>query len=133
LIVIGSDSIVVYGDKILEKPADEEEAIEMLHMLSDNVHKVVSGVSIYVKRTTAGSSPTEKLISFASETRVIFDKLSKTDIEEYIQTGEPMDKAGAYGIQDLGSAFVKSIEGDYFTVMGLPYHALYVVIRDQIN
>ncbi|EFC40887.1 maf protein [Naegleria gruberi] len=128
LIVIGSDSIVVYGKEILEKPASTDEARNMLNMLSGNKHKVISGVSIYIKNTSnCASEP--KLISFASETLVLFDTLSAELIEEYIETKEPMDKAGAYGIQDMGSAFVLSIEGDYHTVMGLPYQKTFAALR----
>ncbi|KAF0974570.1 hypothetical protein FDP41_006602 [Naegleria fowleri] len=128
LIVIGSDSVVVYEEHILEKPVNEMDAVNMLQMLSGNTHRVLSGVSIYIK-----TGDEEQLVTFAAETTVLFDTLTLDHIKEYIETGEPFDKAGAYGIQDLGAAFVKSIEGDYHTVMGLPYHLLYTNLRRVLS
>ncbi|KAL9653122.1 hypothetical protein ABK040_006340 [Willaertia magna] len=127
LIVIGSDSIVVHKDKILEKPISEQEAKEMLKMLSGNTHKVISGVSIFIKDNFE-----EKLFTFDCETFVTFDTLSEKEIISYIETGEPMDKAGSYGIQDLGAQFVTKIEGDFFNVMGLPFQKLYKHLLEHL-
>lgn len=110
-VVLGSDTIVVLNGKILEKPKDEKDAIKMLSKLSGKTHQVYTGVCI-----TDGAN--EK--NFVSETEVEFFTLSKKTIENYVKTGEPMDKAGAYGIQGIGSLLVKRINGDYFAVMGLP-------------
>ncbi len=110
-IVIGSDTVVIVDGEILGKPADEEDAYRMLKMLSGKVHRVVTGVCI---------SNGEKKRSFSESTKVEFYPLSDEEIRAYIATGDPMDKAGAYGIQGEGCILIKGIEGDFFTVMGLP-------------
>ncbi len=110
-VVLGCDTVVSLGGKILGKPHDEKEAFSMLSSLSGKEHEVYTGVYI-----TDG----EKSESFVSCARVEFYALSKETIDSYIATREPMDKAGAYGIQGLGNVLVKKINGDYFTVMGLP-------------
>ena len=107
-VIIGADTIVVLNGKILGKPTDEEEAFSMLKALSGKEHSVFTGVTLIFK-----------------ETKVKFYELSDGEISTYIKTGEPMDKAGAYGIQGYGSLFVEKIEGDYFNVVGLPVSALY--------
>ncbi|MBD5146967.1 MAG: septum formation protein Maf [Ruminococcus sp.] len=110
-IVIGSDTVVVVDGEILGKPADEADAYRMLTKLSGKVHTVITGVCI---------SQGEKKKSFSEATRVEFYPLSEEEIRGYIATGDPMDKAGAYGIQGEGCVLIKGIEGDFFTVMGLP-------------
>jgi len=110
-LVIGADTIVVYNDKILGKPRDEEDARNMLTFLSGKTHKVYTGIVV---------SLGDKTLTFAEETQVTFRTLSSEMIKNYIATGEPMDKAGAYGIQDKGSLLVERINGDYFNVVGLP-------------
>ncbi len=110
-VVLGCDTVVALGGKILGKPHSKEDAFSMLSSLSGKEHEVYTGVFI-----TDG----EKSEGFVSCTKVEFYELSKETIESYIETDEPMDKAGAYGIQGLGSVLVKKIDGDYFTVMGLP-------------
>ena len=110
-VVLGSDTIVVCDDEILGKPSDEEEAYQMLSELSGRTHKVYTGVAIL-------SGETRKI--FTTETSVEFYPLTEKEIRDYIKTGEPMDKAGAYGIQGRGALLVKKIDGDYYTVMGLP-------------
>ncbi len=109
--VIGSDTIVVANNRILGKPADEAEAISMLKSLSGTKHDVFTGVSIV--------SPTSST-SFFEKTEVWFWELTDAEIQSYVKSGEPLDKAGAYGIQQLGSMLVKKINGDYFAVVGLP-------------
>jgi septum formation protein len=106
-----ADTIVVIDDKILGKPAGREEATSMLEMLSGRSHRVITSVTI---------SNQEREVTFESETIVKFRQLSKRDMEHYWATGEPIDKAGAYGIQGLGAVFVESIEGSYSNVVGLP-------------
>lgn len=110
-IVIGSDTIVVLGDKVLGKPENEEEARTTLRTLSGNTHHVISGVAILSE---------EKEVKFYEKTSVTFWELTDEDIEFYINSGEPMDKAGSYGIQEVGALFVKEIKGDYFSIVGLP-------------
>ncbi|MBM7691924.1 septum formation protein [Peribacillus deserti] len=108
---IGADTVVVSGKKILGKPADRQEAKEMLELLSGSAHQVLTGVCI---------KNHEKEITFYEKTEVTFWDLTEDQIESYLDSGEPFDKAGAYGIQGYGSLLVKEIHGDYFTVVGLP-------------
>ncbi|WLR50079.1 Maf family protein [Bacillus tianshenii] len=110
-IVLGADTVVVFEGNILGKPKDRQEAKEMLQMLSNNTHIVYTGVALI---TNAGTE------TFYESTNVTFRELTDEEIDAYIQTGEPFDKAGSYGIQDLGGAFVQEISGDYFNVVGLP-------------
>ncbi|CAN5825556.1 Maf family protein [soil metagenome] len=110
-VVIGSDTIVVVGSNVLGKPRDEQEAGEMLLRLSGREHQVHTGVAVAMDR---------QVESDLQRVSVRFRNLDRRACEEYVATGEPLDKAGAYGIQGFGSALVESIEGDYFAVMGLP-------------
>ncbi|QFU24636.1 Maf-like protein [Shewanella eurypsychrophilus] len=110
-VVLGSDTIVVLGDKILGKPVDEADAMAMLSQLSGETHHVMTAVAL-----TDGTTTVTRLV----ETKVTFSQLSEQDIQAYIATGEPMDKAGAYGIQALGGSFVARIDGSYSAVVGLP-------------
>jgi septum formation protein len=112
-LVIGSDTIVVLQQEILGKPKDEDDAFSMLSKLQGNVHTVFSGVVIIDVET--GTSR----VGFQS-TQVKLRPLNEKEIRQYISTREPMDKAGSYAIQGLGATLVESIEGDYFTVVGLP-------------
>ena len=114
-IVIGADTIVVSDGKVLGKPADKEEAISTLKQLSGKVHQVYTGVSLLKDGHTH---------LFYEKTDVEFWPLEEKEIEQYVLTGEPFDKAGSYGIQGYGSLLVKRIEGDYFTVVGLPVSRL---------
>ncbi|MGN0467576.1 MAG: Maf family protein [Acutalibacteraceae bacterium] len=110
-VVLGCDTVVALGEKILTKPSNEKEAFAMLRSLSGKKHCVYSGVFI-----TDG----EKETSFTEKAEVEFYQLSDEEIKAYIATGEPMDKAGAYGIQGYGGALVKKINGDYYSIVGLP-------------
>lgn len=123
-IVIGADTVVVSKGEILGKPSNEDEAKNMLKMLSDDFHTVYTGVCIVRKSDN-------KCISFFEKTDVYFYKLSDDEISRYVQTKEPMDKAGAYGIQEKGALFVKKVEGDYNNVVGLPLARLARVLRDE--
>ena len=109
--VIGSDTVVVLNNEIFGKPKDKEHAHAMLRALSGKKHFVYTGVAVAEKG---------EVRSFVQKTEVEFYELSDETIEKYIATGEPMDKAGAYGIQGKGSVLIKGIVGDYFNVMGLP-------------
>lgn len=110
-IVVGADTIVVFQDKILGKPKDKEDAVRMLKMLSGKEHKVITGVCLVHNK---------KAECFHSESTVKFYELTDEEIKHYVATGEPMDKAGAYGIQGKGCVLVEKIEGDYFNIVGLP-------------
>lgn len=110
-IVIGADTVVCVDHEILGKPKDREDAQRMLEKLSGSTHQVIGGVALLSK---------EKRIVFSCVTTVHFYELSEEQILAYIDSNEPMDKAGAYGIQGLGKQFVEGIEGDYFNVVGLP-------------
>lgn len=126
--IIAADTIVELDGILLGKPLDSEDAIRMLEELSGRMHQVHTGVSL-IKTDSAGQ--VERSIGFCETTRVEFRRLYRDEIERYVSTGQPMDKAGAYGIQeDLGSVFVSRIEGDYFTVVGLPLARVYQGIRE---
>lgn len=115
-IVIGADTIVVAGGKILGKPKDEADAEAMLKMLSGIEHEVITGVCILCGETSQ---------SFAQISKVKFYDLTDDEIKSYVATREPMDKAGAYGIQGRGCTLVERIEGDYFNIVGLPVAEVY--------
>ena len=122
-LVIGADTVVVCDGRILGKPADTEDAFRMLRMLSGKTHCVYTGVCLVQN----GQSET-----FCEKTQVTFYPLSDEEIHAYIATGEPMDKAGAYGIQGRGCTLVQSICGDYCNVVGLPVAALCRKLREYI-
>ena len=109
--VLGADTVVVYSNRILGKPKTKQEAIETLTMLSGQKHQVLTGVA-FVSNA--------KVYTFYEQTDVEFWPIEQDEIVQYVESGEPMDKAGSYGIQGLGAALVKKIEGDYFSVVGLP-------------
>ena len=115
-IVIGSDTVVALGNTILGKPQDEENAVEMLTMLSGRAHTVYTGVAIICG---------EKISNFCEATQVVFHTLTEKEIRDYVATKEPNDKAGAYGIQGKGCVLVEKIVGDYFNVVGLPVSRVY--------
>lgn len=123
-IVIGCDTSVVLGERILGKPKDESQARNMLSLLSDKTHKVITGVCL-----THGDTS----MSFSVSTDVTFYELNDEEIDEYIQSGEPYDKAGGYGIQGLGAVFVKEISGDFYNVVGLPVSRLYREVIEFLN
>jgi septum formation protein len=120
---IGSDTIVLCNEQILGKPADEQQAAEMLQMLSGCEHRVLSGYAILDRQT--GEQRAE-----AVSTRVWFRQLTAEEIARYIATGEPMDKAGSYAIQGLGVCFVAGIEGSYTNVVGLPLCRLTLGLKE---
>lgn len=123
-IIISADTVVSHLDKILEKPKSEDDARRMLSELSGDCHQVYTGFTVKSK---------EKKIVDYSVTDVYFKELSADEINKYIGTGEPMDKAGSYGIQELGGMFVERINGDYNTVVGLPLYKLLNVLRDEFG
>lgn len=121
MLIIGADTIVVKDGCILGKPTDEKNAFSMLQSLSGTTHQVYTGVALI-------SSEWE--VQFSEKTDVTFYPMTEEEIEAYIGTGEPMDKAGAYGIQGIGGRFVKEIRGDYNNVVGLPIARLYHVLKE---
>jgi len=124
-VVIGSDTIVVLNGEILEKPTSDDDATSMLGRLSGNTHTVFTGLCVSHFETG------REVVDYTS-TRVTFAAMRPEEIAAYVKTGSPRDKAGAYGIQDdLGAAFIPHIEGDYYTVVGLPVHRLYTLLRDH--
>lgn len=120
--IIGADTVVYLNGEILGKPKDEEDAFRMLRALSGVSHSVFTGVTILLPGET---------ITFANETKVTFDTLSDEEIRKYIASKEPVDKAGAYGIQGLGGAFVTSIEGEYANVVGFPIGEFSHILRER--
>ncbi len=126
-IVLGADTIVCLDNTILNKPIDAADAQRMLNMLSGNTHIVYTGVSLVESST--GKSTTE-----VKATKVTFRKLAKHEIEAYVAGGSPLDKAGAYGIQDdMGAVFISHIEGCYYNIVGLPLEMLYSMLNKFNN
>ncbi len=123
-IVIGADTVVCQNGQIMGKPADRSHAREMLRQIQGNTHSVFTGVTVMVKEGGAISRNT-----FSCETRVHVYPMTRQEIEKYLDTGESMDKAGAYAIQGKFAAWVKGIEGDYNNVVGLPVSALWQVLK----
>lgn len=124
--VIGADTVVSLDGKIFGKPRDIEDARRMLTALSGKTHSVYTGYCVVYPKSGAA-------ISKCEETKVTFRPMSEDEIDAYIKTREPMDKAGAYGIQGKGSVFVEKIEGDYFNVVGLPVCALAKMLKDEFS
>lgn len=116
-IIISADTVVVYNGKILGKPKDKQEAFKMLQSLQGKSHFVYSGIVVI-------NTKTNKTKQESLGTKVTFSEISDEEILEYIETGEPLDKAGSYGIQGRGGVFVKGIEGCYYNVVGLPINKL---------
>ncbi|MDE0010099.1 MAG: Maf family protein [Candidatus Poribacteria bacterium] len=116
-VIIGADTLVSLDGKLFGKPTDDEDAMVMLTQLSGTSHEVVTGVALV-------DALTERTIAWTETTQVYFRNLHRTEIDDYIATGEAADKAGAYGIQERGAAFVRRIEGCYFNVVGLPLASL---------
>lgn len=125
-IVIGADTIVVRDHQILGKPKDEDDAFAMLQSLQGRTHEVYTGVAI-LSYDAEGNC---KIISHAVETKVRVHEMSKQEIRAYIATGDPMDKAGSYGIQGCFAAYVDGIDGDYYNVVGLPVSYLYQQLKE---
>ena len=118
--VLGADTVVVVDQHLLEKPADKRDAARMLALLSGRTHQVITGICLVAD----GFEQTE-----AEVTQVTFSILSDAEIADYVATGEPMDKAGAYAIQGIASRWVEHIEGCYFNVVGLPVPRVYRILR----
>ena len=126
LLIIGSDTVVALDDRIMGKPKDEEDAFMMLKALQGREHSVITGVTMIF--TEPGKA--DKKIVFSKETKVWFYSMNDDEIRAYIDTKEPMDKAGSYAIQGLCAAYIERIEGDYNTVVGLPVAEICKVLRE---
>lgn len=121
-LVIAADTIVVYNGEVYPKPATPEEAVNFLETFAGNTHSVYTGVCLQYRGRT---------VVFSEETRVTFKPLDKQLIKAYVNSGDPMDKAGGYGIQTAGALLVEKIDGDYLNVVGLPLSKLVEVMRDE--
>ena len=135
-VVLGADTVVVLDGKILGKPSDEEEAARMLSALQGRSHEVYTGVAVleYAESgegAVPGGWKLEKKENYAVETRVYVNPMTEQEILEYIVTGDPMDKAGAYGIQGRFAAYIDRIEGDYYNVVGLPVSRVYRTLKEM--
>lgn len=126
-VIIGADTIVSYSDEILGKPQDKADARRMLRLLSGQVHEVYTGVTVMWNNMRG--EMLEK--TFSECTKVKFYPLDDSEIESYIESGDPMDKAGAYGIQSGAAKFVEKIDGDYNNVVGLPLARLYHELKSS--
>ena len=123
-VIISSDTVVSIDGQILGKPRDREDAVRMLKLLSGRAHEVVSGICLI-----AG----DKAEATHEVTKVVFDEMDDATIDSYIEKAKPYDKAGAYAIQGLASAYISGIRGDYFNVVGLPVHALCALYRKMFK
>ena len=123
-IVISADTVVSVNDIILGKPVDKEDARRMINLLSGKTHQVYTGVTI---------SKGEKSVTFSEKTDVVFYELTEDEIEEYISSSEPYDKAGGYGIQGKAGLLIEGINGDYYNVVGLPIASLSRELKKFVN
>lgn len=120
LLILGADTVVTYDGAILGKPGDEADAVRMLSLLSGSTHSVFTGVALIYQ-----AKGTERILNFYQETKVTMYPMTPAEIQSYVRSGEPMDKAGAYGIQGRGAVFIEKIDGDYNNVVGLPIARVY--------
>ena len=127
-LIIGADTIVTVDGKILGKPRDAEEAFSMLSMLQGRTHQVYTGVALITKEEGL-----QKSHVFSEKTDVHMYPMTEQEIREYIATGEPLDKAGAYGIQGRAAVYIRKIEGDYNNVVGLPISRLYQELKSSAS
>lgn len=123
-ILIAADTVVAMNDEILGKPSDEDDARRMLNLLSGNIHSVFTGITVRSK---------ERTVTVSEETKVGFRELCRNEIEDYIKSGEPMDKAGAYGIQGEAGKFVSFTDGELDNVIGLPSGLLVKILKENFN
>ena len=121
-VVVGSDTIVVVDGEVLGKPGDEADAKRMLRQLSGRSHEVMTGLCIINE---------DRCFTDVSVSTVRFEVLNEKEIDAYVNTGEPMDKAGAYAVQGIASRYISRIEGDYYAIMGLPLSMVYETLKDS--
>lgn len=144
-LVLGADTVVVVDSAILGKPLDSDDAARMLRMLSGRVHQVITGVCLARPSRTAPSATAPKgsrdavrtedceLRASSETTFVTFNEMTNAEIRDYVATGEPMDKAGAYAIQGIAARWIPRIEGDYSNVVGLPVALVYRMLRERVG
>jgi len=126
-VILGADTVVAYNGQILGKPKDKADAIRMITSFAGDDHYVYTGVCI-IRKEADGS---QKTISFAEGTRVTVYPMTAQEIEAYVNSGEPMDKAGAYAIQGLFAPYIKGIEGDYYNIVGFPIAGIYQRLKEE--
>lgn len=126
-IILGADTVVAHNGRILGKPKDKEDAIRMITSFAGDDHHVYTGVCI-IRKEADGSV---KTISFAEGTRVTVYPMMAQEIERYVESGEPMDKAGAYAIQGLFAPYIKEIAGDYYNIVGFPIAGIYQRLKEE--
>ena len=126
-VILGADTVVAYRGQILGKPKDKADAIRMITSFAGDDHYVYTGVCI-IRKEADGS---QKTISFAEGTRVTVYPMTAQEIEAYVNSGEPMDKAGAYAIQGLFAPYIKGIEGDYYNIVGFPIAGIYQRLKEE--
>ena len=124
VLLIASDTLVYAENEFLGKPKDRSDARRMINLLSGKAHSVVSGLYLCYNG---------KEVAVADETRVIFDEMSDSEVENYISSDEPYDKAGGYAVQGLASLYISGLEGDYFNVVGLPVNLMYKTLKKEFN
>jgi len=122
--IITADTIVAYNGQIIGKPSDEQDAIDTLLMLSGNFHEVYSGITVVYDNKT---------VCDYDITRVKFRDIDKKEIEQYVKTGDPLTKAGSYGAEGIGSAFMEHIEGDFFNIAGLPVFKFVNILKNDFG
>ena len=126
-IILGADTVVAHGGRILGKPKDKADAVNMIRSFAGDDHYVYTGVCI-IRKEADGSV---KKISFAEGTKVTVYPMTEEEIEQYVATNEPMDKAGAYAIQGLFAPYIKGIEGDYYNIVGFPIAEIYQRLKEE--
>ncbi|HEX3077958.1 MAG TPA: Maf family protein [Lachnospiraceae bacterium] len=131
VVIIGCDTIVAHNNTIMGKPKNEEDAKRMLSQLQNDSHEVYTGVSVIVKTMEEDGSILDKEINFAVETKVYINPMSSKQIDDYVATKEPMDKAGAYAVQGKFAKHIRKLDGDYYNVVGLPISKLYNVLLEE--
>ncbi len=126
-LILGADTVVAYRGLILGKPSGAIEAAAMLRQLNGTTHTVYTGIALI-------HSDSNRKVTDVESTDVTFGRMTETEISNYVKTGSPLDKAGAYGIQDdMGAMFIQRINGDYYNVVGLPIRRLYVLLKKHFN
>lgn len=133
-VVVGADTVVAFDGKILGKPKDKEDAVRMIRMLQGHIHQVYTGVTlVFCGKLSRESGSVVDKITFAEKTDVHVCPMTEEQIRAYVETGEPMDKAGAYGIQGYFAAWVQGISGDYNNVVGLPVGRVYRTMLERLR
>lgn len=127
VVVLGADTVVAHNGRILGKPKDEADAVQMIASFAGDEHYVYTGVCIIIKEENGA----QREISFAEGTRVSVYPMTEQEIKNYVASGEPMDKAGAYAIQGLFAPYIKGIEGDYYNIVGFPIAGIYQKLKEE--